>query len=262
MNPNNHGATSSIQSPLTFEQCLKAVRRVLEEEGFQILSETVLSENPHSRREPERRRLAVLVLWSASFAYQALSVDREAGLLVLFCVTVLEAETGSVVASGACTAFAVATGTIGIRAVARVVQAKVKQVFFRLSVRGSVHEAVKEGGGTYRGIQYGSPETGMPDLVLFDDPVTKTTLAPVLDGPCVRSEAVSAKIMKSRKVFCDAQLTHGGLEPTDKRGMRGAIHAAWDGWKRRCLLVVDIHAGPEGELKKFDAMRLARRTPI
>lgn len=221
--------TLAVQSPLDFDQCLNAVRCILQNESFEIISETYLPKGSDRDSGPERRRLAVLVVWSTLFARQALSVDRDAGLLMPFSISVMEGETGSMVASADSTRLAVAVGEYTIRVLARVLEAKIKQLFLQLSAQGPTREAVIRGGGTYRGIQYGSRKRGMPDLVLFDDPVTKTTLALVYDGSAIRSEAVTAKIMASRGVFDEAQIVH------DDTGLSGG---PWDESSARTSLAI------------------------
>jgi hypothetical protein len=98
--------------------------------------------------------------------------------------------------------------------VAGILEAKINQVFLQISAHGSVYEAVKKGGGTYRGIQYGSQEIGVPDLVLFDDLVTKTTLALAFDGSPVSAEVVVSKIRESRKRFLEPQAADYGTQMT------------------------------------------------
>jgi uncharacterized protein (DUF302 family) len=205
-----------VQSPLGFDLCLRAVRSILRQDKFQIVSEALFPEDPGNSGVPRRQRHTVLVVWSASYACQALSTDRDAGLLVPFCLSVLEDGTHSMVAASCYTRLAVATGTVGIRILARVLDTKINQIFLQLSAHGSAHESVKQGGGTYRGIQYGSPERGMPDLVLFDDPVTKTTLALALDGSPVCPEAVRSKIKDSRQVFHEARVARNQSQLSDR----------------------------------------------
>ena len=62
-------------------------------------------------------------------------------------------------------------------------------------------EAVTRGGGEYRGIQCGSHRKGIPDLVLFNDPITGTTLAMVLEEEPITPRAIRSKIARSREVF-------------------------------------------------------------
>lgn len=139
-----------VQSPLSFDVCLRAVRSILRQDKFQIVSEALFPKEP------------------------------------------------------------------AIRILARVLDTKINQMFLKLSAQGSAHESVKQGGGTYRGIQYGSPKRGMPDLVLFDDPVTKTTLALALDGSPVCPEAVRNKIRESRQVFQEAQVVRDQSQLCDR----------------------------------------------
>lgn len=192
------------QSPLAFEVCLKAVRWILRQEQFEVVSEVLLHEKLCESRGQERQRLTVLVVWSATYASQALSIDRDAGLLMPFCLAVIEDGTHSIVATAHRARLAVDKSSVGIRVLTRVLDDKIMQVFLQLCTHDSAREAVIQGGGSYRGIQHGSPERGIPDLVLFNDPVTNTTLALVFDGSPVSCEAVKAKIRDSRKVFDEA----------------------------------------------------------
>ena len=132
-----------------------------------------------------------------------------------FCLSILEDGTDSIVTGPACTYLALTAESVGIRAWAGVLDAKINRIFSQLATHGPIQEAVKRGGGTYRGIQYGSPERGVPDLFLFDDPVTKTTLALTLDGSSVCSKRVKRKISESRKVFHEARVAHNGGKLSD-----------------------------------------------
>ncbi len=63
-------------------------------------------------------------------------------------------------------------------------------------------DVIVAGGGEYRGIQLGSAASGVPDLVLFNDPATHTTLAlPILREVPVTAAAVRRKIERSRRRF-------------------------------------------------------------
>jgi hypothetical protein len=57
------------------------------------------------------------------------------------------------------------------------------------------------GGGQYRGIQRGSHERGIPDLILFNDPLTGTTLALVANDEPITALRVRARIRRSRVDF-------------------------------------------------------------
>ncbi len=61
--------------------------------------------------------------------------------------------------------------------------------------------AVLDGGGEYVGIQRGSRHKGIPDMVLFNDPMTRTTMALVVSATPVTAQQVRAKIAHSRFVF-------------------------------------------------------------
>jgi hypothetical protein len=67
---------------------------------------------------------------------------------------------------------------------------------------GYIEAAVIAGGGEYRGIQRGSQQSGIPDLALFNDPLTGTTLALVTNAACMTAQEVRAKILHSRSRFC------------------------------------------------------------
>ena len=66
--------------------------------------------------------------------------------------------------------------------------------------------AVLDGGGEYVGIQRGSQHKGIPDMVLFNDPLTRTTLALVLSAMPISAQQVRAKITHSRFVFTGVKL--------------------------------------------------------
>lgn len=219
--------STMLQSPLAFDLCLKAVRSILRQENFEVVSEALVREKPCGDKGQKYQRLAVLVVWNASYAYQAVAMDCNAGLLMPFCLSILEDESCSVVAASHYTGAAVDTASAQIRVLARVLDTKISQIFQELSAHGWVHDVVKQGGGIYRGIQYGSPERGMPDLVLFDDPVTKTTLALAFDGSPVCPEAVATKISSSRKVFQEAQAAREGTTLPDRSWDDAGTRISW-----------------------------------
>jgi hypothetical protein len=64
-----------------------------------------------------------------------------------------------------------------------------------------IEEVVVAGGGEYRGIQRGSRQKGIPDLILFNDPLTGTTLAVVANARHITAQSVRAKIDGSRAGF-------------------------------------------------------------
>lgn len=60
---------------------------------------------------------------------------------------------------------------------------------------------VLAGGGDYCGIQHGSRQFGVPDLILLNDPITGTTLALVANASRMTAQQVEAKIKRSRALF-------------------------------------------------------------
>lgn len=74
-------------------------------------------------------------------------------------------------------------------------------------MQGNVQEVVQAGGGEYRGIQKGSRERRIPDLLLFNDPLTGTTLALVINERSITAQKVRSKIARSRETF----RTHGNF---------------------------------------------------
>jgi len=64
-----------------------------------------------------------------------------------------------------------------------------------------VKSIISEGGGEYVGIQRGVPQAGSPDLVLFNDPLTGTTLTLIASAAFVTVERVRAKLAESRSMF-------------------------------------------------------------
>ena len=61
--------------------------------------------------------------------------------------------------------------------------------------------AIHAGGGEYLGIQPGLPQAGVPDLVLFNDPLTGTTLALIVNAMPVTVRRVRRKIARSRFAY-------------------------------------------------------------
>lgn len=69
-------------------------------------------------------------------------------------------------------------------------------------VRECAYQAVVfAGGGEYQGIQRGELEKGIPDLVLFNDPATHTTLALAIRQAPITASVVHKKIARSRQLF-------------------------------------------------------------
>ena len=69
------------------------------------------------------------------------------------------------------------------------------------SVPRSAVVAIHAGGGEYLGIQSGLPQTGVPDLVLFNDPLTGTTLALIVNAMPITARRVRTKIARSRFAY-------------------------------------------------------------
>lgn len=80
---------------------------------------------------------------------------------------------------------------------------------------GDIHieAAVTAGGGEYCGIQRGSQQKDIPDLILFNDPLTRTTLALVANARPITPQIVRAKIGRSRADFAK----YGRLDPDETR---------------------------------------------
>lgn len=69
-------------------------------------------------------------------------------------------------------------------------------------MESNIQEAVIAGGGKYQGIQRGSRQRGIPDMVLFNDPLTGTTLALIVNGGRpITAQRIRAKIASSRATF-------------------------------------------------------------
>jgi Protein of unknown function (DUF3293) len=98
--------------------------------------------------------------------------------------------------------------------------------------------AVKEGGGTYKGIQEGVPEAGLKPLVLFDHPETGSTLA--LSEDEVTPEAVKAKLEEHKAAWdkykapvdvskaADDYNKDNGLHPVQPEKIKGTDKRASD----------------------------------
>ena len=65
----------------------------------------------------------------------------------------------------------------------------------------SVRAIIRERGGKYVGIQRRAWQAGSPDLVLFNDPQTGTTLALAASAAIVTVQHVRAKLTESRSTF-------------------------------------------------------------
>ncbi len=65
------------------------------------------------------------------------------------------------------------------------------------------NETIKQGGAIPGGIQKGDPEINLPDLALFHDPATGSTLALPTDK--MSAKAVKEQIQKSRQMYLDAE---------------------------------------------------------
>ncbi len=81
------------------------------------------------------------------------------------------------------------------------------------------------------GIQRGVPQAGSPDLVLFNDPLTGTTLTLIASAAFVTVERVRAKIAKSRSMFAAVRENRAHREsrrsdlPTEGSWSGGAMRA-------------------------------------
>ncbi len=90
---------------------------------------------------------------------------------------------------------------------------------------------IHEGGGEYVGIQHGVWQAGSPDLVLFNDPLTGTTLALVASAAFVTVQRVRAKIAESRSAFATMRESGEYREsrqrdlPWEGSWSRGAMYA-------------------------------------
>ncbi len=93
----------------------------------------------------------------------------------------------------------------------------------------SMKSIIREGGGEYVGIQHGVWQVGSPDLVLFNDPLTGTTLALVAGAAFVTVQRVRAKIAGSRSAFA-AMRESGAYRESRQRDLR------WEGsWSRGAM---------------------------
>lgn len=136
----------SMQTTLTFDQCLAFLRQSLREESFRIVAEVSF------HREFERhvglrcQNYTVLVVWSPLLAYQALLSDRDAGIFMPFHFVVAENEKSTLIAATNHALFGRVTGKIGVQVLARDLTRKIRQIFSKLSAREkpATHLAVQE----------------------------------------------------------------------------------------------------------------------
>ncbi len=100
----------------------------------------------------------------------------------------------------------------------------------------SAEGAVLEGGGQYVGIQIGSRSKGIPDLVLFNDPLTRTTLALVVSATPITAQQVRARIAQSRSVFGEARQSGGGRRHQRRFAPRQDLRSMQAGYEKRVLV--------------------------
>lgn len=86
-----------------------------------------------------------------------------------------------------------------------------------------IEVAVTAGGGEYRGVQRGSQQKGIPDLILFNDPLTGTTLALVANATLITPQMVRAKIGRSRADFAK----YGRLDPNEIQHCAATRDKVW-----------------------------------
>ena len=88
--------------------------------------------------------------------------------------------------------------------------------------------AIREAGGEFVGVQHGVPRAGNPDLVLFNDPMTGTTLALAVNDRRITAQRVQAKIECSRYRFAAMRARSGNLRqsapPNDLRSRQGSLN--------------------------------------
>ena len=80
--------------------------------------------------------------------------------------------------------------------------------------------AIREAGGEFVGVQRGVPRAGNPDLVLFNDPMTGTTLALAVDDKHITVQRVQAKIERSRHRFAAMRDRSGNFRQSATRNDR------------------------------------------
>ncbi len=97
---------------------------------------------------------------------------------------------------------------------------------------GEHDAAIKAGGAVPGGIQKGDPEIGVPDLALFHDPQTGSTLALKTDK--VTAENVKKELEKSRDMYAAADA---------KKAERAAEEAVSDAKKASGGFVADLRTG-------------------
>lgn len=71
-----------------------------------------------------------------------------------------------------------------------------------------LQRVVADGGGEYCGVQIGSRHLGIPDLILFNDPVTCTTLALIINEERITAQTVRERIARSRATYCRRARSH------------------------------------------------------
>ncbi len=201
-------------SPLPARICRRLLRRVLHRSGFTVIAEIkLLLPSAYPQRTAE---YTALVAWNPSLAQQVLQIDPKALMLPLCLILQEEGDAGSKVVALDYRQLVATNPSPGTQVLARIMEFQIRQALWRVADPDS-YQAVAKGGGEYRGIQRGSAAKNVPDLVLFDDPATHTTLSLRVGEAPITAEAVRKEIARSRAQF-PARDETGTPDPTRDRG--------------------------------------------
>ena len=112
----------------TFEEALARVPEALEAEGFGVLTEIDVQSTLKQKLAVDFRRYKILGACNPSFAYEALSAQLEAGLLMPCNVVVYEREGSTVVSAFDPMAMVRVVSNPAIASVAREVEGRLRRV--------------------------------------------------------------------------------------------------------------------------------------
>jgi uncharacterized protein (DUF302 family) len=120
--------------PLSFDDALTRVPEALSAEGFGVLTEIDVQRTLEQKLGVELRRYTILGACNPPFAYQALQIDLEAGLMMPCNVLVYEGDDGVVnVVAVDPTKTAQATGNERLVELAGIIKEKLERVLAKLA---------------------------------------------------------------------------------------------------------------------------------
>lgn len=130
----------SARTEMRYQRVLSVLRAALKRNGFEVLCELPLDQELERKVGLQCRHCTVLVVWSPFDAYQAVTSDRDGGLLVPFNLAVGEHEGSTVVGAINLAAANRHGGSLGVQVMAQSLAKKVRRVFLELATQENVSE--------------------------------------------------------------------------------------------------------------------------